>query len=121
MFSNVNKSNEPVAKRSIEKEPGPLTHKSTGPSSSIHPPRKQEQKVEHSLLLADLFIKGNLKCATDIKIEGQIEGDVRSRLLTIGEKATVRGQMVAEEVIVNGRVIGQIRGTRVRFKRERPG
>ncbi len=115
MFSNVNKSNESVAKRTMEKEPGSLAHKSASPSSMKHPPRKQEQQGTYSVLSSDLFVKGNLKSATDIKIEGQVEGDIRSQLLTIGEQATVKGHMTAEEVIVNGCVIGQVRGIRVRL------
>ena len=68
-----------------------------------------------SVLSPDLYIKGNLKTASDIKIEGQVEGDVRARLLTVGEDATIRGQLIADEVVVNGRIIGKIRGVKVRL------
>ncbi len=68
-----------------------------------------------STLSTDLFIKGNLKTESDIKIEGQVEGDVRARLLTIGEHATIRGQLMGDEVVINGRIIGKIRGIKVRL------
>ena len=37
------------------------------------------------------------------------------RLLTVGEDATIRGQLVGDEVVVNGRIIGKIRGVKVRL------
>ena len=44
-----------------------------------------------------------------------MEGDVRARLLTVGEDATIRGQLIADDVVVNGRIIGKIRGIKVRL------
>ena len=51
----------------------------------------------------------------DIQIEGTIEGDVRAHLLTVGESATIRGEVIADDVVVNGRVIGRVRGLKVRL------
>ncbi len=51
----------------------------------------------------------------DIQIEGTIEGDVRAHLLTVGESATIKGEIAADDVIVNGRVIGRLRGLKVRL------
>ena len=114
MFTNKSKINEPRTNPTQETKPmtPPPEPISQSPSKS---PRKPEQKMAPSVLSQDLFIKGNLRSSNDIKVEGQIEGDVRAKLLTIGESATVRGQMVAEEVVVNGRIIGQVRGLRVRL------
>ena len=72
-------------------------------------------KAPASQLSADLTIKGNLKTAGDIQIEGTVEGDIRAHLLTVGEGATVRGEVVADDVIVNGRVVGRVRGLKVRL------
>lgn len=79
------------------------------------PPAAKSKPGTPSVLSSDLFIKGNLKTVSDIKIEGQVEGDVRARLLTIGEDATIRGQLVGDEIVVNGRIIGKIRGVKVRL------
>lgn len=79
------------------------------------PPGAKSKPGTPSVLSSDLFIKGNLKTVSDIKIEGQVEGDVRARLLTVGEDATIRGQLVGDEIVVNGRIIGKIRGVKVRL------
>lgn len=48
-------------------------------------------------------------------IEGQIEGDIRAHLLTVGEGATVKGELVADDVVVHGRIVGRVRGLKVRL------
>ena len=72
-------------------------------------------KPPASSLSSDLLIKGNVKTTGDIQIEGQVEGDIRAHLLTIGEGATVKGECVADDVIVNGRIVGRVRGLKVRL------
>lgn len=68
-----------------------------------------------SIISPDLKVIGNLQTEGDLQIEGTVEGDIRANLLTIGEKATIRGEVVAEDVVVNGHVIGRIRGSKVRL------
>jgi cytoskeletal protein CcmA (bactofilin family) len=72
-------------------------------------------KAAPSVLSSDLTIKGNLKTSGDIQIEGILEGDIRAHLLTVGESATVKGEVIADDVVVNGRVIGCVRGLKVRL------
>ncbi|MCY3879620.1 MAG: polymer-forming cytoskeletal protein [Rhodobacteraceae bacterium] len=76
---------------------------------------KPEKKSAPSILSTDLFLNGNLKSDSDVKIDGRIDGDVNAKLIQVGEKAIIKGQIVANEVIVDGRVRGQIRGNRVRL------
>ena len=66
-----------------------------------------------SLISADLRIVGDLNSGGDIHVEGVVEGDIRSAMLTIGEGAEVRGSIVAEQVRVCGTVLGQIQAQRV--------
>lgn len=72
-------------------------------------------KPSPSVLSSDLLITGNVKTTGDIQIEGQIEGDIRAHLLTVGEGSTVKGECVADDVIVNGRIVGRVRGLKVRL------
>ncbi len=72
-------------------------------------------KPPASTLSSDLHVKGNIKTTGDIQIEGQVEGDIRAHLLTVGEGATVKGEVVADDIVVNGRVIGCVRGLKVRL------
>ncbi len=61
-----------------------------------------------SIISPDLKVDGNLTSSGDIQVDGTIEGDVTSRGLTIGEKAMVRGALVAETVRIYGKVTGTI-------------
>ncbi|MEM9853845.1 MAG: polymer-forming cytoskeletal protein [Pseudomonadota bacterium] len=72
-------------------------------------------KPPASVLSADLTVTGNLKTSGDIQIEGKVEGDIRAHLLTVGEGATVKGECIADDVVVNGRIIGRVRGLKVRL------
>ena len=36
-------------------------------------------------------------------------------MLTIGESATIRGEVIADDVVINGRIIGRVRGLKVRL------
>ena len=51
----------------------------------------------------------------ELDINGQIEGDVRATALTIGETGAVRGEVVAEQVVVRGTIEGRIRGRKVQL------
>jgi cytoskeletal protein CcmA (bactofilin family) len=72
-------------------------------------------KPPASVLSSDLTIIGNVKTTGDIQIEGTVEGDIRAHLLTVGEGATIRGECVADDVVVNGRIVGRVRGLKVRL------
>lgn len=91
--------------------PTPATSASTPSPSPVQP----AVKPSPSLLSSDLTVKGNISTSGDIQIEGTIEGDVRAHLLTVGESATIRGEVVADDVVVNGRVVGRLRGLKVRL------
>jgi cytoskeletal protein CcmA (bactofilin family) len=66
-----------------------------------------------SVIDAWLTITGNLESQGDLRVEGQIAGDIRCANVVIGRDATVSGDIVAEEAIVRGRVRGTIRANRV--------
>lgn len=68
-----------------------------------------------SIIASDLRVIGNLVTEGDLQIEGKVDGDIRAHLLTIGKGAEVRGEIRADDVVVNGTVIGCLRGTKVRL------
>ena len=78
-------------------------------------PAAPKAKPAPSVLSSDLTIVGNVKSSGDIQVEGTVEGDVRAQMLIVGESATVKGEVVAEEVVVHGRVVGRLRGLKVRL------
>jgi cytoskeletal protein CcmA (bactofilin family) len=76
-------------------------------------PRPQVGSPTQSVIDPWLTITGNLESQGDVRVEGQIAGDIRCANLVIGREATVSGDIVAEEAIVRGRVKGTIRANRV--------
>lgn len=84
-------------------------------STDFSPTSAPKAKPGASVLSSDLIITGNVKTSGDVKIEGNVEGDIRAHLLTVGEGAIVKGECVADDVVVNGRIIGKVRGLKVRL------
>ncbi|QQA44742.1 bactofilin family protein [Pelagovum pacificum] len=112
MFSK-SKINEPGHKTGESSTPeAPKPQTSVG---SDYKPSTPKTKPPASVLSADLHVTGNLKTSGDIQIEGQVDGDIRAHLLTVGEGATVKGECVADDVVVNGRIVGRVRGLKVRL------
>ena len=85
------------------------------PAASDFKSSAPKAKPPASQLSTDLHITGNLKTSGDIQIEGTVDGDIRAHLLTIGEGATVNGECMADDVVVNGRIVGTVRGLKVRL------
>ncbi|QFU08903.1 Polymer-forming cytoskeletal [Rhodobacteraceae bacterium THAF1] len=115
MFSK-SKINEPGPKQGGEATPRhPSESSMNKPQSSSVPGSSPKAKPPASILSADLTVKGNLKTTGDIQIEGNVEGDIRAHLLTVGESAVIKGEVMADDVVVNGRVVGRVRGLKVRL------
>lgn len=116
MFSK-SKINEPGPKKAPEAEKPKMPEPAAAPKSSsdFAPASAPKSKPNPSILSSDLTIKGNVKTTGDIQVEGVVEGDIRAHLLTVGEGATVKGEVVADDVVVNGRVVGRVRGLKVRL------
>ncbi|MEM8537420.1 MAG: polymer-forming cytoskeletal protein [Pseudomonadota bacterium] len=112
MFSK-SKINEPGPKS--EETEAPKAGDTAKPAGSDFKGSTPKAKPSPSVLSSDLLITGNLKTTGDIKVEGQVEGDIRAHLLTVGEGATVKGEVVADDVVVNGRIVGRVRGLKVRL------
>jgi cytoskeletal protein CcmA (bactofilin family) len=81
--------------------------------AAVAPSRVQIGSPTQSVIDAWLTITGNLESQGDVRVEGQIAGDIRCANLVIGRDATVSGDIVAEEAVVRGKVKGTIRANRV--------
>jgi len=68
-----------------------------------------------SILSADLTITGSIASEGEVQLDGVVEGDVRASSLTIGEEATVKGEVVSENVVIRGRVQGSVRARQVQL------
>ena len=102
--------------RSLRPRRPPRPRRSQRPSSAAVETVRQRADAIHqgqaraSVLASDLTITGNIKTTGDVVVEGIVDGDIRAHLLTVGETATIRGEIVADDIVINGRVIGRVRG-----------
>ncbi len=75
----------------------------------------KDAKSPPSIVSGNLRIVGDLETDGEIQIDGSVEGNVASQSLTVGDKASICGEVVAGEVEIHGDVSGKIRAGRVRL------
>ncbi len=91
---------------------------SPAPETGSPPPPAKRSAMKSkapSILSADLTITGSISSEGEVQLDGVVEGDVRAGSLSIGEEATVKGEVVAESVVVRGRVEGSVRARQVQL------
>ena len=62
---------------------------------------------------ASLVITGNLESERDVQLDGELHGDIHCSQLIVSRDATIHGNIVADEVVVRGKVKGVIRAGQV--------
>ena len=70
-----------------------------------------------SIIGSDVRIQGNITTLGEIQLDGNVEGNIKSASLIIGEEGSVTGAIVADSVIVRGTVNGQIRSRTIRIEK----
>ena len=60
-----------------------------------------------------LLIDGNVTSNSPLHIDGRVHGDVQCASLVLGENSEIKGNVVAEDVVIRGRLLGAVRGVRV--------
>ena len=64
---------------------------------------------EKNVLTSDVEIKGNLKFAGELLLDGKLEGEIQTDgVLNLGDTAVVNGNISAQSVTVRGKVHGNI-------------
>jgi cytoskeletal protein CcmA (bactofilin family) len=66
-----------------------------------------------SVIGEDLTVTGNIVSKGEVQIEGEVQGDIHCQSVVIGDKATVTGGLIADDVVIRGRVLGSVRAQRV--------
>ncbi|MFP3942308.1 MAG: polymer-forming cytoskeletal protein [Alphaproteobacteria bacterium] len=79
------------------------------------PMARKTPRSAPSIVSADMTIVGAITAGGDIQVDGKVEGDIVAESLTVGEKATINGEVLAEEVIVRGIVQGSIKAEKVQL------
>lgn len=61
-----------------------------------------------STISEDLTIAGNVESKGELHLNGRVKGDVRCVALVLGQNAQLAGNVVAEDVMILGRLIGSV-------------
>ena len=81
------------------------------------PPDQQSRPSDNSpgtsTIGEGLVIDGNVTSNSPLHIDGRVPGDVQCASLVLGENSEIEGNVVAEDVVIRGRLIGSVRGVRV--------
>lgn len=90
------------------------------PPVALQPPTASGPIGAWSVIGSDLKISGQQLTITSkapLRIDGQIQGDVRGTEVVIGEHGRVDGSVAAETIVVRGTAIGVVRGAKVTLER----
>ena len=76
---------------------------------NVDPQQAATPRSVPSIISSDLHIVGDLESAGEVQIDGEVSGDIRAKILLVGESATIKGEIFADTVRVHGHVNGQIK------------
>jgi cytoskeletal protein CcmA (bactofilin family) len=71
------------------------------------------RKHGDSTIGEDLQITGNVSSKGEIHLDGEVKGDVSCVALVLGESGKLEGNVIADDVVIRGRLVGSIRALRV--------
>lgn len=82
--------------------------------------KKPEEKSKKncgipSIISSDMHVLGNIVSEGTVDVDGNVEGNVKCRAATIGKNGHVKGDVIAENVHVYGKVQGLIKACHVHF------
>ena len=101
--------------------PAPLPDFRPEPQAASAPatqPQRPTASATRNVLSSDVEIKGTVKFANDLVVDGKIEGEINSDgNLTVGENARLKAEIKTATVVVYGKVHGNLTATdRVELK-----
>lgn len=105
-------SNEP--EKNARPEPSPKPQAAPAPSASAATPAVEHAAPHSASATGSAYldrgakISGKLHFEGPARIDGQVDGEVVGKDITIGESAVVTAQITAESVVVCGKVKGEI-------------
>jgi cytoskeletal protein CcmA (bactofilin family) len=91
----------------------------TGPKAPIPSPGAaapasvQRGDRNISILGSDLAVIGDIVSKGELRVDGDVEGEITGNRVVVGEKARITGNVLGEDVIIFGQVMGSVGGRRV--------
>lgn len=112
MFSKAKTKSSDDAPQSSA-APEPASSNAVAPAPTNKRSSAMKSAGVPSIISADVVVSGNINAAGEVQLDGELQGDIKAARLIVGEKATVRGEIICEGVTVRGRVEGGIRAKQV--------
>ncbi len=80
-------------------------------------PQKPKADIPHrpSFIGPDLTINGQIKAKGDVRIDGQVHGNVSAGRIVVGRSANIEGSLAAKDVTISGTIRGTVRGENLRL------
>lgn len=80
------------------------------------PPKRSAMKSKApSILSGDIVVTGSIVSEGEVQLDGSVDGDIRAGSLIVGEEASITGEVMAETVVVRGRVTGSLHARQVQL------
>ncbi|AIQ16227.1 cell division protein [Paenibacillus sp. FSL H7-0357] len=77
------------------------------------PKQQASFKSTDSLIGLGGTLEGKVQCDTNLRIEGNFSGEIQCQgTVTVGEQGTVRSSIKAQEIIIAGKVFGDVTADR---------
>ena len=115
MFTRNDKPNETAAGTTV---PSSASTTSSSAPTEVKRPQTAAQPMSGqphgvSVISKALKITGQLESTEDIRIDGEVDGDVRAASVTVGSNARVKGTVYGDVVELAGTVDGKIEAKKV--------
>ena len=85
----------------------------------VDTPKFNESRTELAHIGKSVVVKGELSGSEDLYLDGEVEGtiELRGNSLTIGPNGRVRANVQAKDIVVHGKVNGNMKADRIELKK----
>ena len=78
--------------------------------------KTNDTENEKSVISSDMKIKGKISADGDLILLGSVVGDIKCHSLAVEDTGTLKGNIIADVVMVSGKCDGQVSGDVVSIK-----
>lgn len=119
IFNRNDKPSEPAptgrtTMPDINTQPAPTTPVTPKPVATAQPLAQLSATQDSTSVISKaLKITGQLESTENVRIEGEVDGDIRAANVKVGSNAKVKGNVYGDEVELSGTVDGKIEAKKV--------
>jgi len=79
-------------------------------------PAKSERAETPCVIGVGVTVVGQIRSSGFVQIEGHVEGEVCASTLVVNGVGSIKGDVVADSVLVRGKIIGNLRGRDIQLR-----